>query len=744
MGTWKKSGCVLCAQNCGLEIWVEDNKIVKVRGDKDNPRSKGYCCRKGLSIAHFQHNADRLKYPLKKVDGKHVRISWEQAINEIAEKALAIRDKYGPRSFAYMGGGGLEAIYGVRLMRALGSQYMYSALAQEFSNAFWVEGRLVGRQGIISVPDIEHAETVVAWGWNGWMSHQEPRTRIQLQEISKDKSRMLVVIDPRRSETADKADLHLPIRPGTDSTLLKAMINIIISEGWENREWMKQHVNGWEEVRSWFENFDARRGIEEVCQLNYDDVYTLCKRWVSTRSVIHQDLGIYMNRHSTINTYMIHILRLLGGHFCVPGGQIYPATLMPMGSHSDERLDRTWRTVVTNMFPVLGNYPPAVFPEEVLSDHPERLRMVLISCCNPLRSFPDTKAYEAALERLDLSVCIEIAYTETARCCQYVLPCRTAYEAYDATYFSYSWPELYFQLRTPILEIEPGNESREKCEIFLELARAMGFVPEHPPELYAAAEKGLEAYRMALLSFLGSSPENMKNIPFIVGETLGRALGSVNLSTLFTILMGKERSPKFRAGFAAAGFPDDGSQTVQIFDALIKNPQGLIIARMPGDNIDLLCTEDKKFAIHIEELREPIARVTVENELKALEMPKDFPMILHAGLHVDTNANSTMRNPEWNKGHRWGTMLINPADAERLGIVDGDKARVTTQASSVVIEAEVSERAAVGCVYIPHGFGLIYDGKKYGVNVNELVRTTDRDEMGTPLHRRIPCRVEKA
>lgn len=747
MGEWKKSGCVLCAQNCGLEMLVEDNQIVKVRGDKENPRSKGYCCRKGLSIAHYQHNADRLKHPLKKVAGQHVRISWEQALAEIAEKALTIRAEYGPRSFAYMGGGGVgghfEGVYGTRLMRGLGSQYMYSAITQEFSNTFWVEGRLVGRQAIISAPDMEQAETVLAWGWNGWLSHQEPRTRILLQEISKDDNRMLVVIDPRKSETADKADLHLPIRPGTDSTLLKAMINIIISEGWENREWIEEHVNGWNQVRPWFENFDARRGIEEVCQLNYDEVVALCKRWVSTRSVIHQDLGIYMNRHSTINTYMIHILRYLGGHFCVPGGQIYPAVLMPMGSHSDERLERTWRTVVTDMFPILGNYPPAVFPEEILSDHPERLRMALISACNPVRSFPDTKAYEAALERLDLSVCIDTAYSETARCCQYVLPARSYYESYDSTFFNFSWPGLYFQLRTPIVEVEPDNESREKCAIFMDLARAMGFVPACPPELYAAAAEGLDAYKAALFAFLSSSPENMKNIPLIVGETLGPALGSVNLATLFTILLSKESSSKFRTGAAAAGFPDDGRQTIHLFNAIKANPQGLIIARMPGENIGMLRTEDKKFAVHIEELREPIALVTVEEELAALALPEEYPMILHSGLHVDTNANSNMRNPEWNRKHRWGTMLINAADAERLGIVDGGQARVTTQASSVVIEAEVSERAAQGCVYIPHGFGLIYNGKKYGVNVNELVRTSDRDELCTPMHRRIPCRVEK-
>jgi len=137
MRTTYKTSCVLCAQNCGLEVEVENSRIVKVKPDKSNAKSEGYACRKGLSIAYHQHNADRLKYPLKRVGDRFERISWDQAIDEIALKLKGILDQYGPRSFAYMGGGGqgchFEAGFGVRLMRGLGSQYHYSALAQEFS-----------------------------------------------------------------------------------------------------------------------------------------------------------------------------------------------------------------------------------------------------------------------------------------------------------------------------------------------------------------------------------------------------------------------------------------------------------------------------------------------------------------------------------------------------------------------------------------------------------------------------------
>ncbi|HAA09765.1 MAG TPA: molybdopterin dinucleotide-binding protein, partial [Syntrophomonas sp.] len=194
MSEWKKSGCALCNQNCGLELLIENNRIVKVRGDKSNPRSQGYICRKGRNIAYFQHHEQRLKYPLKKVNGEFVRISWEQAIAEIAARLQEIKDKYGPRSIAYMGGGGqschFEAAFGVRLLRGLGSRYHYSALGQELTGHFWVQGRALGRQYLGTVPDEENADMLVAIGWNGMESHQMPRAPLVLREFSKNPNKI--------------------------------------------------------------------------------------------------------------------------------------------------------------------------------------------------------------------------------------------------------------------------------------------------------------------------------------------------------------------------------------------------------------------------------------------------------------------------------------------------------------------------------------------------------------------------
>src|SRR5512136_2428433 len=348
MSQWHKTGCVLCAQNCGLEVLVENNRIAKVRGDKDNPRSQGYFCRKGASIAFYQHHADRLSYPLKRVGDRFERISWDQAIDEIAEKLRAIVDTYGPRSLAYMGGGGqgshFEATFGVRLLRALGSRYHYSALAQELTGNFWAHGRLTGKQYLYTIPDEHNSDLLLAVGWNGMQSHQMPRAPLVLHEFSKNPDKLLVVIDPRRSETAEIADIHLAIRPGTDALLTRAMIAIILKEGWHNKEYIKKHVAGFDDILPWFAGFDIE-GALKVCELDYEAVREVCHHFATRKSCLHTDLGIYMNRHSTATTYLFVILMIICGRLCMPGGNVIPGYLMPIGTHTDERNSKTWRTV---------------------------------------------------------------------------------------------------------------------------------------------------------------------------------------------------------------------------------------------------------------------------------------------------------------------------------------------------------------------------------------------------------------
>lgn len=746
MSEWKHTSCVFCAQNCGLEVEVENGKIIKVRGDKTNPRSQGYCCRKGLRMDSYAHHEDRLSYPMKKVDGKHVRITWEQALDEISQKLLSIKEKHGGAAISYMGGGAvggqMECAVGLKLLNALGSRNYYSSLAQEFSNVYWVDGRVIGRQGGPTQPDTHKADTIVAWGWNGWMSNQEPQARTLILDMQKDPNKHLIVIDPRVSETAEHADIHLKLRPGTDTMLAKAMISIVLEKGWEDKEFIAQHVSGWDETRRFFEGFDAKRAVTEVCGLDYDEVVKVVEIVAKTKSCIHPDLGIYMNRNSTINCFMIYILRIITGRMCVEGGQIIPATLYNMGSHTDERNPKIKRTARHGMFPVCGVFPPAIFPDEVLGDNEDRIRACIVSACNPLRSYPDTKAYERAFRALELSVCIDVAYNETARECDYVLPCASYMETYDTTCFNYQFPELYFQMRQPV--IPPHSpECREGSWIMTELLDRMGFIPQLPQSVCDASKEGITAYCMELMMWMQENMEQLKMLPAIVAKTLGPALGSYNKALIVALLMGAGKA--FKVGATAMGYPDgdDLSFTEALFKDIEKHPEGMTLATFQCDNFRLLKTEDKKLNLRIEELDDQLDAATIENELKALAPDPEYPMYLHAGLHHETVINTILRDPSWNKGRDADNMFINATDAERLGLKTGDKARVTTRASSAELTVEIEPHTTEGFVYIRHGRGLVYQGVQYGVNVNELVSCADRDEMCTPMHRRVPCRVEK-
>jgi len=745
MKEWKKTGCVLCAQNCGLEVLVEDGRMVKVKPDKENLRSEGYACRKGLNVIYHQYPADRLTEPLKRVGDRFEPISWDQAIDEITEKMRHLVDQYGSRCLAYMGasaqGGSFEGAFGLGLLEGMGSHYFYNSAGQEFSGSWWVDGRVLGKQYLHAIPNEENAEMYVAWGWNGMESHQIPQAPKVLRGFAKDPERLLVAIDPRQSETAAIADIHLAVRPGTDALLMKAMISMILEEGWEKKDYLSQFVEGFDTIRPWFEGFDAKAATQ-VCHLDYDEVHQLCRLMTTKRWCIHPDLGIYMGRRSTLNSYLMAILMALCGVYGVKGGNIIPGMLVPMGRHADERDPKTWRTLATNMPPAAGgSFPPAVMPEEILSDHPERLRAVYVSACNPLRAYPDTAAYEEAFGRLDLLVVSEIVMSETARLAHYVLPCRSYYEAWDSTFFQHNWPEIFFQLRRPI--VEPPGQCLEACQIYTLLADRLGLIPEIPDDLYEAAKGDRIRFGAKLMAWVASEPKAARAMPFVLAKTLGRVWDSAALAGLWGVLM---TAPKvLRDSAARAGFEPGPDQGDRIFQALLDTPQGLWIGRMDDDDAMAgIKTPSGKIEVYIPELEEEVKALDAAGEAEDLRLPEDFPLILNAGRHMSYNANSLMRNPEWNRGKRACTVAVSPADAEGLGLSDGQRVRVTTEAGSDVGELEVTDQVRPGTVVIPHGFGLIYDGEVYGINVNRLTKNTHRDPLGTPLHRYVPCRVEAA
>jgi formylmethanofuran dehydrogenase subunit D len=247
---------------------------------------------------------------------------------------------------------------------------------------------------------------------------------------------------------------------------------------------------------------------------------------------------------------------------------------------------------------------------------------------------------------------------------------------------------------------------------------------------------------MALLDYLQKEPAALKVIPFIIGKTLGKALGSVHLATLWGLLQTLPQS--FQECAARAGFSPGFALGEELFKKILDHPEGLWIGEVdPEKNLEYLQTQDGRINLLIPEIMDSIKGIEAEQEEIALRPDPAFPLILMAGRHISMNANTLMRDPAWNGGKRACTVTIHPDDAHGLGLTDGQQVRVTTEAGSVEIELEITESARKGQVVIPHGFGLVYNGKTYGANVNRLTKNTNRDFLGTPMHRYVPCRVEE-
>ncbi len=694
-------------------------------------------------------------HPLKKIGDSFERIPWDQAIDEIAERLSAIVQEHGPRSLALVGGGSigcaLQGIFAISLLRGMGSQYFYNALAQELTGRYWADGKTYGSQTLHAAPDLDKTDMLLIFGWNPMMSHHTPQARRVLTKFAKDPDRLLVVVDPRVSETARIADIHLPIRPGTDALLYRAMISIILNEGWHDQEYIEKHVSGFESIRPFFADFDGKAAIE-VCGLDYRQVKEVCRLFTTRTSCHHSDLGVLMNRHSTLISYLETVLRAVCGRIGVEGGNIFPVSLRggprKRNAAMAEQESRYWRTVATGYPGITRVYPPNVMPEEILSEHPERLRAVIVSGANPLRSFADTSAYEEAFGKLDLLVTIEVAMTETAALSHYVLPAMTAYESWDAglTLWAGGFPKIFMQMRHPV--VEPEGEQIEAGEIYLRLADKLGMVPEIPETLYRAAEsEDRLRFGAALVEYLKANPKAGKNMPYLLGKTLGKKLGSVQLASFWGAL--QSLPPSSHELAERAGFHPGPGLGEEIFQTILEHPEGIWVGEVDTrswDHFQALATEDGLIHLDVPEMAEWIQEIDPVKESERLELEEEeYPFIMSSGRHMDYNANTQMRDPAWNKGKRACTAIMHPADAEKWGFEDGQMVKVITEAGQETIELQVTNGTRPGYIMIPHGFGLIFQGKTYGANANRLTKNTHRDRIaGTPYHRYIRCSVKAA
>ncbi|MEO1228068.1 MAG: molybdopterin-dependent oxidoreductase [Myxococcota bacterium] len=742
---WNKTACILCECNCGLEVELggeDGRRLTKIRGDKAHPSSQGYACEKPHRLDYYQNNPERLTTPLRRrPDGTFEEIDWDTAIREVAERLTRVRDAHGGESIFYYGGGGqgnhLPGAYASATRRVLGSRYRSSALAQEKTGEFWVAERMMGTG---TRADFEHCQVGVFIGKNPWQSHSFPRARVTLKEMARDPERTLIVIDPRRSETAAMADIHLAPLPGTDAWLLAAIGAVLLEEDLLDHTFVEQHTTGLGDVRSVFASlpiheFCRRCGVEE------GTVREVARLLAGAESVASfEDLGVQMNRHSTLVSYLHKLLWLLTGNLGKPGTHYIPTPMVDLANGSATRV-----SPVTGALIIGGMVPCNVIAEEILTDHPQRFRAMVIEAANPAHSLADSQSFRSALDALDTVVVIDVALTETARHADYVLPSSTQFEKAEATFFNFEFPKNVFHLRHPILP--PPDGVLSEAEIHARLVEAMGALTDEVlAPLRAAAKEGREAFGQAFAGQVMGNPKLAGLAPVILFRTLGPTLPD-GLAEGAALWGAAARLAMTAAdSMARAGFDGGPLGAANAFlEALIAHPEGVVFAEDSWDEVrGRIKKPEGRIELALSDMLDEIE--TLKAEDPTLPNP-DFPLVLSAGERRSFTANTIIRDPEWRKKDTQGALRMSASDAASLSVGDGERVRITTQAGTAEVVVEVSEMMRAGHVSLPNGTGLGFAGKPEvarGIAPNELTHAALRDRFaGTPWHKLVPARVEK-
>jgi anaerobic selenocysteine-containing dehydrogenase len=569
------------------------------------------------------------------------------------------------------------------------------------------------------------------------MSQSFPRARTVLNDIAKDPKRSMIVIDPVITDTAKMADIHLRVRPGTDAWALAALAAVVVQEELCDKAFLAEHVTGVDSVLEVLRTVDIgdyalRSGVDEEL------IRTAARRIGAAESVsVFEDLGIQQAPNSTLCSYLNKLLWILTGNFAKRGGQHLHSSFGPLFRHTPD----VGRTPVTGAPIVGGLVPSNVIPQEILGDHPDRFRAMIVESSNPAHSLADSTACREAFSSLELMVVIDVAMTETARMAHYVLPAASQYEKAESTFFNLEFPHNTFHLRHRLME--PLDGTLPEPEIWARLVRALGIVDDAELEpLRRAAYESREAFTTAFLQAVSASPVLGKVLPYVLYETLGPTLpeGLSGAAALWGLA--QKAAMAYPEAVRRAGYADGNA----LFDAILVNRSGITFTvHEYEDDFALITHADHKIALEMPEMLDEIRALC---EAQSHFTTSDFPIVLSAGERRAYTANDIFRDPTWRKRDADGALRVSLEDAEALGLVHGGRARITTASGNAEATVEISEAMLPGHASLPNGFGLDFiddDGEAHlpGVAPNALTSSDWRDAYaGTPWHKHVPARIE--
>ena len=688
--------CPLCEACCGLSLTVAANRVTRVRGDAADPLSRGYLCTKGAALPELHEDPDRLRTPVRRTASGWEPMDWPAALDFAAAGLARVRDAQGPDAVAVYRGNpnahnlGL-ILYGHGVIRALGTRNVYSPTSMDQLPHMLVALRLYGHQLLMPVPDLDRARFVLMLGANPVTSNGSamtaPGVTQRLRAIQRRGGR-IVLIDPRRTRTAQLADRHLFIRPGTDALLLAAMLQVIFSEGLARPGRLASFTDGLDRIRAAVAPFTPQ-GVAERTGIAAETIIALARELAGAEpGLVYGRIGTSVQAHGVLCQWLIQLLNLVTGNLDRPGGVMLTSPAVdPLGilRLSEPGSFGAWRSRVRGLPEFCGELPVAALSEEMETPGPGQVRALLSIAGNPVLSMPSGPALERALPRLDFMVGVDFYINETTRHADVVLPPVSPLERehYDLV-FNFLAIRNVAKWSAPVLEPPAGALGDGAILAGLHRRLAAGW----KARTLAAWMSRLGARRLLALALqLEARGAGLLPLGRLTFRRLAAAVHGVDLGPLVPRLPARLRTANKRIDAAP--------------EAFVEGLAHLHAAPEPDTSAEL-----------------------------------DLQLI---GRRELRSKNSWLHNlPRLMVGADRCTLLVHPSDAAGRGLPHGGRARVRSACGAVEVAVEVTDAIMPGVVSLPHGYGHGLAGVKQslaaarpGVNVNLLIDPEAIDSLGT-------------
>jgi anaerobic selenocysteine-containing dehydrogenase len=735
--------CPLCEAGCGLEITLKDERVTRIRGDRDDVFSHGFICPKGSTLKQLHEDPNRLREPLVRRDGELVTATWDEAFTEVERRLAPIIETHGRDAVAvYLGNPNAHSLSGMlyakAVVKAIGSRNVYTASTVDQRPKELAAAHMFGGGLIVPVPDIDRTDFLLILGANPYASNGSLATAPDWPgriEALRARGGKVVVVDPRRTRTAVEADEWIAVRPGSDPFLLAAMVRVLLDEGLVDLGDVAAYVDGVERLGPALAAF----GPNDVAAVTGVDAPTIRRLAhelaAAPRAAVYGRIGTTTAEFGTIASWLVDVLNICTGNLDRPGGAMF-ATPAVAGTNTSgaPRVGRGVRpnhprSRVRDLPGTMGELPAVCLAEEIETPGAEQIRALVCIAGNPVLSLPNGGRLDAALASLDLVVSVDIYRNETSRHADVILPAPSALEKphYDVALLQLAVRNVA-NWSDAVLPLSAGQ--LDEWEVLARLALIV-------QGLGAAADPAVvDDFMISALVGAAVADEHGPLLGRDTDELLAALEPRTGPARIIDFYL---RSGPYGDHFVAK----EGGLTL---DALIAAPHGIDLGPLQPRMPEGLRTPTGMIDVAPQPILDDLPRM----EAAALR-PRDGVVLV--GRRDLRSNNSWMHNVEvLVKGKPRCVLHVNPDDAAAIGLADGGLAKVTSRVGAVVVPVEVTDGIRPGVVSLPHGWGHDLPGAELdiaarhaGVNSNLLTDDHAFDALtGTAVLNGIPVELAPA